>query len=244
MPFSFYFRTPQQVAELYADELGASVPMIAGPETGVNRHSLFKEAKTLRERLFSRLMISVTRGTAGEFCVVFAPHWGEKFELNEPKSWTLRGVMAAAKRSPSARRPLTAVPFVTGPISTYADVELPEYLQDLADIIAWEATAAHKDKFYPGIVGIEPLSVEHIEQVAEATQREMDREGPSPMRKKVAWAKMTKLTFERKRAFAERRRYWYGQFGITPKTYGTQVLSLWKVSNALPPVGPKYLASP
>lgn len=54
-------------------------------------------------------------------------------------------------------------------------------LQDLANILAWEATQAFKESYYPGIPDID-VPENHVGVLRLALQREMDREGKSRQR--------------------------------------------------------------
>ncbi len=60
-----------------------------------------------------------------------------------------------------------------------------------------------------------------------ALQREMDREGKSRQRRPVEF---TGLPRERQRALAERRRWWFQKFSITPERWQGGYWSLWEVS--------------
>mgnify|MGYP001603941894 CR=1 FL=1 len=104
-------------------------------------------------------------------------------------------------------------------------------LQDLADIVAWEATQAFKSKYYPRPLDVEPLEEEHVTAVMLAMQREMDREANSRHRLPTVFEELPR---ERQRALAERRRAAYALFGITPQNWGgweTGTFSLWDVND-------------
>ena len=60
-----------------------------------------------------------------------------------------------------------------------------------------------------------------------ALQREMDREGKSRQRYPVEFIALPK---ERQRALAERRRWWFQKFSITPERWATGHWSVWDVS--------------
>jgi len=208
------------------------VKFIYGAEALVSRTLLFPQATTLRQRVFARSFSSFVRYSLlddpTEFLKVRFNVFEEKFDCEFPKSWTLRGVMAACRRTPTVRKALSKLSFVEPPINSAADIQLARPLQDLADIIAHEATSAFIDAFYPGVIDVEPLTREHVLAVMVGMQREMDRESSNRLKVK---SDLLALTPERQRALAERRRFWYGQFGITPKTHPNKTFSLWDVSN-------------
>ena len=143
-----------------------------------------------------------------------------------PRKLNVRTIMRAALRS-DLRAVLTKLPFSRLPLSSSADEELDEALQDLGNSIALEATAAFKDAYYPGVQGVN-VPEKHVARVMQAMQRELDREGTS--RNKVPLA-YDKLPPERQRALAERRRMWFARFGITPRSWKTGYLNLLKVEN-------------
>jgi len=60
-----------------------------------------------------------------------------------------------------------------------------------------------------------------------AMQREMDREG---IRTRRPPASYEELPWERQVALAERRRYWFLQFGIDRRTWEAGYYSLWRVA--------------
>lgn len=110
---------------------------------------------------------------------------------------------------------------------TGRDLEFIEPLQDLAQIISIESTDACKAGYYPGVPDVEPLSTDHIAAVMDGLQREIDREAKRVG--KVAPV-FRDLPPERQRGLAERRRYWFAQYGITPESWPSGVFSLWDVS--------------
>jgi len=108
------------------------------------------------------------------------------------------------------------------------DPSLHPALQDLADQIVRDLTEAcgafdDPDLWYPGVDGgIEPVPDEHVELVIWASQRELDRE----LRRGRPSAPLTKLPWRIKRAFAERRRLRFLQWGITKERWA---LNQWYV---------------
>ncbi len=243
----FWGLTEEQISDLYrqyilpANEIKPAA--ISGPETWANRFNLFKGARTLRERVFARLVIAAYREASSPdvLRIKFSQLLDSGFPLDEPKTWTTRGVLAACRRSPATRKALSRVPFIAPPINSLADPELIPPLQDLADIIGWEATAAFKEPYYPGVVDVPALSRDEVLEVMTGMQREMDREASNRLKVK---SDLLALTPERQRALAERRRSWFAKFGITPQGFPTRVFSLWDVSNELPPTGPTYDSNP
>jgi hypothetical protein len=98
-------------------------------------------------------------------------------------------------------------------------------LQDLADVVAWEATEAFTASYYPGLPDVF-VPEEHVSVIMDAMQREMDREGKSRQKIPVNFASLEPA---RQRALAERRRWWFRKFSITPERWNTGTWSLWEV---------------
>ncbi len=197
--------------------------------------NLLRVTKSLRERLLFRLIGEtdtkqglVTFIAEGEKVAIEYPSIINKEGLCNPKKLTKGKLMKAAKVDGFIRNFLSTVPFTAAAMNLHADPELPRYLQDLAQIIAHESSQAGKARYYPGVPEVERPSNEHVEVVMEAMQREIDREAKS--RRKENALKLAELPFERQLALTERRRYWYGQFGITPESWETGIFSLWDVS--------------
>ena len=69
-----------------------------------------------------------------------------------------------------------------------------------------------------------------------ALQREVD--GEAAARNKAA-PQFATLPYDRQRALAERRRYWFGQFGIGHWHWKRRVWNLWRVTETLLPEGVK-----
>lgn len=190
---------------------------------------LLREAKTLRECVLARLISQVRREEGGTRRVShYALAAGAHTFVLPPGELTLRALLDDIASS-EYRDLFSAIPFAK---RVYADPELRECLQDLAEIIAYEATEAFRASFYPGVVDVEPLTEEHIVAVMQALQREMDRE--AKRRGKVP-VRYLDLPPDRQRALAERRRWWYGKFGITPQSWVKGTFSLWDVAEEPPP---------
>lgn len=100
-------------------------------------------------------------------------------------------------------------------------------LQDLADIIALEAADAFLAEYYPGIPEVR-VSEQHVKRVMAAMQGEVDREASRRGQTPCAFAS---LPWERQQALAERRRYWFGVYGITPRTWHKGTWSVFKVQS-------------
>lgn len=186
---------------------------------------LLREAKTLRERVFARLISQAIRDeTRGRRIHHRASDGALRVFTLPAGELTVEALLRDVEAS-EHRDEFSAIPFIG---RTYVvDPELPEWLQDLADIIAYEASEAFHADFYPGVADVEPLTEEHILAVMTALQREMDREGKR--RNKVP-VNYLSLPPDRQRALAERRRYWYGKFGITPQNWSRGTFSLWDVA--------------
>jgi|GEM_PF-2367368 len=111
------------------------------------------------------------------------------------------------------------------------DPELPSSLQDLARIITFDLSEAcnafdDPDYFYPGVdEGIEPVTDEHVGLVIWAVQRELKRE----LRRGKPAAPIDALPWRVQRAFVERRRLRYQQWGIGRKQWQENEWSLWDV---------------
>jgi hypothetical protein len=187
---------------------------------------LMREATTLRQRVFARLISQAMRDeTQNRRIHHRAADGGLRVFNLPPGELTVQGLLHDVE-SGDHRVDFTTIPFVG---RTYVvDPELPEWLQDLAEIIAYESSEAFRSDFYPGVADVEPLTEEHIMAVMEALQREMDREAKRRSKSTVSYVD---LPPERRQALAERRRYWYGKFGITPKNWESKTFSLWDVAD-------------
>jgi hypothetical protein len=184
-----------------------------------------REATTLRERVFARLISQAMRDeTYGRRIHHRAADGALRVFTLPAGELTVSALLRDVANSPY-RDEFVGIPFIG---RTYVvDPELPEWLQDLAEIIAYEASEAFRADFYPGVADVEPLTEEHVTQVMAALQREMDREAKRRSKTTVSYLD---LHPDRQRALAERRRYWYGKFGITPKNWAAKTFSLWDVA--------------
>lgn len=225
---------PGVVLEIFHDNAATTEDFISG-------HALVVKADTLRQRVFCRRVRHYAKPRltlAGNHTVGL--NLAERLiEANDPafeispKRMNLTSIMKATWDNKEARKHLSVIPIVNG--TQAVDVELNYSLQDLADIVAWEATEAFTAHHYTGR-DVEALSKDHIHELMVALQREMDRESHRTGRKPGVFLD---LPFERQRALAERRRWWFQQFGITPRQWKKGTFSLWKVSNKIhwPPEG-------
>ena len=202
-----------------------------------NSYALMAQAKTLQERVFARLFTSLIGDTEirfmhqGSIATSVEPHYS--IEL---KRKSLRGLMAACKRSPEVRKALSRIPFVQRTTVTHGDPEIHICLQDLADIVCWEASESFVSSYFPRPVDVDALDDDHVKEIMIAMQREMDREGN---RTGIKPAVFVELPWERQVALAERRRWWFSIFGVPPKRWKKGYFNLWNVSNTLtwPPDG-------
>jgi hypothetical protein len=185
-----------------------------------------REATTLRQRVFARLISQAMRDESLNRRIHHrAADGGLRVFTLPPGDLTVPALLRDVEMGEN-RQDFAAVPFVG---RTYVvDPELPEWLQDLAEIIAYESGEAFQADFYPGVADVEPLTEEHVMAVMEALQREMDREAKRRSKTTVSYVD---LPPERRVALAERRRFWFGKFGITPQNWQTKTFSLWDVSN-------------
>ncbi len=189
---------------------------------------LLKQAKTARQLVFARYIRSYNLETS----MVAFPK--SKFEISPRFPKTLRYILAACKQNPECYTALKKIPFVG--TMKLKDPQLHDCLQDLANLVAWEASEAFTARYYPGVPNQEVIHPDHVEEIMAGLQREMDREGA---RVKLTPGKFIDLPWERQVALAERRRYWYGRFGITPRAWKSGFFSLWNVNGIekLPPEG-------
>lgn len=190
------------------------------PELSIAGWVLLCGAKTLRERAFCRLVQGLDHDS-----IKFA-HTPEQIFQVHPVEPTVSGLMAACAANTWSRDRLAAIPISRPGRSALSDPELVPMLQDLADILATEASQAFTESYYPGIPDVQ-LPEEHVASVMIALQREMDREGKSRQRCPVMFASLPKA---RQRALAERRRWWFQKFSITPERWETGYWSIWEVS--------------
>lgn len=124
---------------------------------------------------------------------------------------------------------------------TARDAELHPCLQDLAYEIGedlHEACGAFDDPdiYYPGVDdGIEPVTDDHVRLVTWATQRELDRELRPPEGTftfgtgLLPAVPLAELPWRIQRAFAERRRLRYQQWGLGRQQYEDNTFSIWDI---------------
>lgn len=152
---------------------------------------------------------------------------------------TLDAKMRVAQLDPWYRErfrnlPLTVDGTPRGRVSPWKsgtkEATLHPALQDLADIIAVEIDDAFRAEYYPGIPEMR-VSKRHVTILMKAMQRELDGEANARM---LVATQLTDLPWDRQVALAERRRYWFRQFGITPRNWKKGVWSVWKIKGELP----------
>lgn len=195
--------------------------------------TLMIEAKTLRERCFAYLFNGITPDNE----ISLHPTHIKKHPIKPFRS-TCRSLMAACYRDKEICAALRNLPITRSPISSSADPEIEGALQDLADIVTWEAHQAFISDYYPCPIEVQAMTDDEVDTVMWAMQREINREGSNRNKRPP---KYVDLPRERQIALAERRRYWFEVFGITPESWKTGRWSLWKVKNIRPPEGPKYM---
>lgn len=178
------------------------------------------EAKTLRERVFVRLVEGVREN------YLYFKHSGASFTVY-PQQPTFHAFLKVCATTYTTKEALSSIPFVKV-MNSYANDELPTWLQDLGYILAEETTQAYTAKYFPGLPSV-TVDDEHVKVVMAAMQRELFREGDGGSRGHAV--QLAELPFERQRALAERRRHWFGVFGIYPETWTTGNFSLWNVQD-------------
>lgn len=181
--------------------------------------SLWEQAETLRDRAFLRYMDGY-RGSWSSFSYI-------------PSTATLAERMRLLYRDPGMRKELSQIPIsVEG--RPRGRVKLPpngieatlhQALQDLADILAVEAEDAFEAEYYPRLPDVD-VSPRHVKRVMAALQREIDGEANARQRMSL---RFSDLPWQRQCALAERRRYWFAAFGITPRAWKRGTWSLWRV---------------
>lgn len=135
--------------------------------------------------------------------------------------------------------------------SNSANLALTVPLQDLSEEIQTDIHDAlgvldDQNLWYPGIDPplIVPLPDDHVGVVMKAMQRELDREPRDANGGRRYWPEtanlpipqLAELPWRIQRALAERRRYRFSQFGITPESWKSGVFSLWDI-----PEDPEWL---
>jgi hypothetical protein len=190
------------------------------PELSIAGWLLLRSAGTLRERAFARTVEALEHDS------IRLAHTSDQVFQIHPVEPSLTGLMAACAANTWSRDRLANIPISRPGRSALSDLELVPMLQDLADILATEAGQAFTSSYYPGIPDVE-MPDEHVETVMRALQREIDREGKSRQRVPVEFLALPR---ERQRALAERRRWWFDKFSITPARWETGHWSVWEVT--------------
>ena len=153
------------------------------------------------------------------------------------------------KASSGRPKELDSLAVYERPVLIGRDPELSHAFLDLGLQIAWDlhlaCEAAFTGKDYPGVRrGIEPVPDEHVRKVIAATQRELNRERrPGKNGRILPPVKLDDLPWPIQRAFAERRRLRYRQWGITHERWEQNRISLFDVPEDpdwLPPFPPVY----
>ncbi len=232
--YGFNMFTDEEAIRRWFEEMGISWPDNTNPITYLTSNSLIKGAKTLRQRCFAQLF----NGCNVEDKLITLSYTSISKRKIDPFCNTARGLMAACRRDKEIRRALSKLPISRPPGHSNANDELIGPLQDLADIITHEIKLAYTESYYPGVVDVDPLTDEHVEQIMTGMQREIDREqrispelGEDGEKRMKRTVHLPSLPKERKIALAERRRRWFSVFGITPESWKKGTFSLWKVSN-------------
>jgi hypothetical protein len=198
------------------------------PELSIAGWLMLNEASGLRERAFCRLVEGIDHDA-----IKFTHAPQQIFQIHPVES-TLGGLLAACSANTWSRERLANVPISRAGRSALSDPELVPMLQDLGNILAWEATQAFTASYYPGVPDV-GVSDNHVDLVMQAMQREMDREGKSRQRIPIEF---TRLPKDRQRALAERRRWWFTKFSITPERWHSGYWSLWEVADEqMPEIG-------
>jgi len=200
------------------------------PATQVTREKLIYEARTLRERAFARAFsgLRYTENlTDSKLVIHFIHTGGMDLEIPEPKEYKLKPLIGACRLSTPARTALGNIGLLLPPVNTNKDIQLTTVLQDLAQVVAQEAGRAFRDDYYPGIPDVD-VPEELIDALMPAMQREIDREERRSQRGAVTFADLPR---DRQRALAERRRFWFCYFGVTPRVWKRRFFSLWRIPN-------------
>ncbi len=204
--------------------------MDAYPLSLTGAKELMESATTLRQRVFARMCTGYNKDTKK------ISLRGTDVDMKEIKIITkgARGMMAACYRDRSIRASLRKIPIVAKSRVYRGDPEIHEALQDLADIVSVEAHRAFTEPYYPGIPDVAALTDKEVDAVMDGLQREVTREKRGGQ--EVLYRELPR---PRQIALAERRRHWFGVFGITPESWKKGTWSLWKIKNVTYPEGYK-----
>jgi hypothetical protein len=187
---------------------------------------------TIRESVFARSFMLFNFGKKNIYSIALYEASAPREILVYNRQLSIRKLLKICHNDPLLRRHLMNLPISKKAHTLGGNDELIEPLQDLGNIVAIEATKSYTESYYPGVPEVKFVTEEHVTTVINAMQRELDREGLS--RSKLP-LELFSLPRERQRALVERRRYWFGKFGITEKEWGKNTFSLWKVTNDLLP---------
>ena len=224
------FRDDEEMRAWYR-QMG--LEMDAYPLSLTGAKELMESATTLRQRVFARMCTGYNKDTRK------ISLRGTDVDMKEIKIITkgARGMMAACYRDRGIRASLRDIPIVAKSRVYRGDPEIHEGLQDLADIVSVEAHRAFTEPYYPGMPDVAALTDKEVDAVMDGLQREVTREKRGGQ--EVLYRELPR---PRQVALAERRRHWFGMFGITPRSWRTGTWSLWKVRNDPYPEGYKIPA--
>lgn len=186
---------------------------------------LIEQSETIQERVFCRLLRTLDGKGGAKFA-----HQSLIIPIFDPLPRpTVEALRWAAYNHPASKGALSNIPIFRASNSFDGNDEVCPWLQDLADIVAWESTQAFEAEQYPGILDLDPPipGDDWIVVLMGHMQRELDREAIRVNEKPLV---LEELPFERQRALAERRRYWFQQFGIMREQWKANKFSLWDVS--------------
>jgi hypothetical protein len=197
-------------------------------ERKVTSNRLLQQATTFKQRTFAR-MFRYLNTTSKQGVVKIAFSNGERVEVFvvETEDYTVATLLTESYKLKEIRDFLSKAKLIDPPMNINADVEISHLLQELADAVAQEGTNAFKESYYPGIPNVD-VPDKHVRKVMVAMQRELDREAARVGKRPAVFVE---LPIERQRALAERRRWWFAKFGITPASWRTGKFSLWKISD-------------
>ncbi len=216
------FANEEEMREFYR-QMGLEIEYVAPqPVNYIGYAELMESATTLRQRAFAR-MYSGYSGNPGKLSLRDTNVHGMEIKMITKGA---RGMMAACYRNRDIRAKLRKLTITAGTRAYGGDPEVHVGLQDLADIVAIEAHAAFTEEYYPGMPDVDALTDEEVDAVMAGMQREATRE-----RRGTQEVLYKKLPRPRQVALAERRRHWFGVFGITPKSWKTGKWSLWNVKS-------------
>ena len=121
------------------------------------------EARTLRERAFCRLVEGLDHDS-----IKFSHTPQQIFQIHPVES-NLSGLMSACAANTWSRDRLANIPIARAGRSALSDPELVPMLQDLANILASEATQAFSEAYFPGVPDVH-VPEDHVDLVMRALQ--------------------------------------------------------------------------